>query len=294
LRVLFSVVETKSFKFDDPHHIVEDLRAEGLEIYGTTVPRCGGFLSNLKTNIFFTPWSKLRELDIDKRLDAIRDADFRNELIAAAQADPNAEQFARSLRWLGDGDRPIYTRARNDNLLAMANAAGEHCAETWLRVMLESAGAAVFHLPFFNMDFDAVEALMDREWVVPGLGDAGAHVGQIMDSGWPSFLLSHWVRDEGKISLTEAVHRMTGRAAKVLGLADRGILAVGKRADINVIDTDRVAERLPTMVKDLPHGNARLIQRGVGYKATLVNGQVILRDDDHTGARSGRVLRGNC
>lgn len=293
LRVLFSAVETKSFRFDDPHHIIEDLRAEGLEIYGTTVPRCGGFVSGLKSNIFFAAWKKLREIDIDERLAAIGDEAFRSELIKAAKEDPTSEKFARGLRWLGDGQRPIYTRSREDNLAALAERAGEHPAETWLRIMLESKGEAIFHLPFFNMDFAAIEALMAREWIIPGLGDAGAHVNQIMDSGWPSFLLSHWVRDEGKIPLAEAVCRMTSRAARVLGLTDRGTLAVGKRADINVIDTAKVAERRPTTVRDFPGGNSRLIQRAVGYKATLVNGQVMLRDDEHTGTRSGRVLRGN-
>ena len=114
---------------------------------------------------------------------------------------------------------------------------------------------------------------MARDWVVPGLGDAGAHVSQIMDSGWPSFLLSHWVRDEGRVSLAEAIRRMTSAAARVLDLKDR------------------VEERQPTVVRDFPHGKSRLIQRASGYKATLVNGQVILRDDEHTGARPRRVLR---
>ncbi|MXY53212.1 MAG: amidohydrolase family protein, partial [Gammaproteobacteria bacterium] len=149
----------------------------------------------------------------------------------------------------------------------------------------------VFHRPFFNMNFDAVEALMERDWVVPGLGDAGAHVSQIMDSGWASFLLSHWVRDQGKLSLAEAVRRMTSSAARVLDLRDRGTLALGMKADINVLDPERVEERRPEVVRDFPHGKSRLIQRAVGYKATVVNGQVILRDDEHTGERPGRVIR---
>ena len=290
-RVLFSVVETESFRFEDPHQIVEDLRDEGLDIYGVTVPRAGGFVSTLKTNMLFPAWTKLREMDIDRRLDAIRDEAFRGELVTAAKADPTSEQFARGLRWMGDAARPVYTRGSDDNLLAMAETAGEHPAETWLRVMLESDGEAVFHRPFFNMHFDAVESLMARDWVVPGLGDAGAHVSQIMDSGWSSFLLSHWVRDEGRIALAEAVRRMTSAAARVLDLRDRGVLAVGKRADINVFDPNAVEERQPTVVRDFPHGKSRLIQRAAGYKATLVNGRVILRNDEHTGERSGRVLR---
>ena len=277
--------------FDDPYHIVEDLRAQGLRIYGTTVPRSGGFVSALKTNIFFPAWAKLREMDVDKRIDAIRDEGFRAELVAAAKADPASEPFARGLRWLGDGERPIYTREPNDNLQATADAAGEHSAETWLRVMLESNGEAVFHRPFFNLNLDAVESLMVRDWVVSGVGDAGAHVSQIMDSGWPPFLLSHWVRDEGRVGLAEAIRRMTSAAARVLDLKDRGRLAVGNKADINILDVDRVEERQPTVVRDFPHGKSRLIQRASGYKATLVNGKVILRDDEHTGSRPGRVLR---
>ena len=101
------------------------------------------------------------------------------------------------------------------------------------------------------------------------------------------------MRDTGKLSLEAAIHRMTQRAARVLALGDRGELAVGKRADINVLDLNRVEERIPQMVRDFPHDNSRLIQRAAGYKATLVNGEVILRDDEHTGVRAGRVLRSN-
>ena len=290
-RVLFSVVETNSFRFDDPHHIVEAHRADGLEIYGVTVPRPGGFVSSLHTNIFFPSWQVLRETPVEARLGKIRDAAFRDELIRLAKDDPASERFASGLRFLGLEPRPVYTRAREDNLVAMAAERDEHPAETWLALMLEHDGDAVFHMPFFNMDFDAVESLMARDWVVPGLGDAGAHVSQIMDSGWASFLLSHWVRDRGVLPIETAVHRMTGRAARVLALHDRGVLREGKRADINVIDLDRVAERQPRVVADFPHGKNRLIQRAVGYRATVVNGAVILKDDEHTGLRGGRVLR---
>ncbi|MCY4533361.1 MAG: amidohydrolase family protein [Gammaproteobacteria bacterium] len=290
-RVLFSVVESKTFGIDDPHHIIEKYRAEGCEIYGTTVPRCGGNVSNIQTVILFPGWEKLRAIAPEKRLEAIRDDAFRKSLIDAAKAVPQSEALAQRLRWLGDGDRPVYTKSREDNLAAMARELGEHPAETWLRMMLETDGKAVFHMPFFNMDFDAIEDLMNREWVVPGLGDAGAHVSVIIDAGWPSFLLSHWVRDEKKLNLATAIHRMTARAAKVLALNDRGVLAAGKRADINVIDVDRVEERHPRMVQDFPLGKSRLTQPAAGYLATLVNGEVIVRNDEHTGNRSGRVLR---
>ena len=244
-----------------------------------TVPRPGGFVSALMTDMFFPAWGKLRELDVDKRWDAIQDEAFRSALIDAAKADPRSEAVARGLRWMGDGERPVYTRRSDDNLLAMAQAAVEHPAQTWLRLMLESDGKTVFHRPFFNMDFDAVESLMARDWVVPGLGDAGAHVSQIMDSGWASFLLSHWVRDAGKVTLAEAVRAYEpAPRPKCWTLPDRGVLAVGKKGGtINVLDPGRGGGSVnPPSVRDFPHGKSRLIQRAVGYKATLVNGQVML------------------
>ena len=129
------------------------------------------------------------------------------------------------------------------------------------------------------------------DWVVPNQGDAGAHVSLMNDSGCTSFVLSHWVRDKGTFSLPEAVRKLTSMPAGVLGLSDRGSLAVGKRADINVIDIDKVAERQPEIVHDMPFGAPRFIQRGQGYRATVCNGAVVLENDELTGDRAGRVIR---
>ena len=112
-----------------------------------------------------------------------------------------------------------------------------------------------------------------------------------MDAGWSSFLLSYWHRDSGEFTLGEAIHKMTAGPARVVGLKDRGLIKAGMRADINVLDPERVAECQPQRVHDFPGGAPRLIQRAVGYGYTLVNGDVILEADELTGARSGRVLR---
>lgn len=144
----------------------------------------------------------------------------------------------------------------------------------------------------FNLDLGALAELITTEWAMPGLGDAGAHVSQMIDSGWPTFILSHWHRDSGVYSVQEAVRRITSMPAQVLGLQDRGVLAVGKRADINVVDLDRLEERMPQLVHDFPFGAPRFIQRAAGYHATVCNGAVILSDDELTGDCAGRVLRG--
>jgi len=133
--------------------------------------------------------------------------------------------------------------------------------------------------------------LIQNRNVLPGLGDAGAHVSQIMDAGWPSFMLAHWVREAQHMSMGEAIRRMTSASARVMGLKDRGVLAPGMRADVNVFDAATVAEYQPELVHDFPNGAPRFIQRAAGYRATLVNGEVSVQDGEHTGARAGQVLR---
>ena len=272
------------------------MRAEGLNVTSVTVPRSGGGVGGLATDNFFrTPaWMELRQLDFDGRLGAIRDADYRQRLIAEVkdQGKPVLEGTKRWF-WMGDGDRPCYTQALDNSLYAMAQAANEHPVETWLRITDESNGRALFHMRGFNINLDSLEELITTEWAMPGLGDAGAHVSQMIDSGWSTFILSHWHRDTGVYSLEEAVRRISAVPAGVLGLEDRGVLAVGKRADVNVFDISRLEERMPEIVNDFPFGAPRFIQRAAGYKATLCNGDFVLRDDELTGAQPGRVLRSN-
>ena len=203
-------------------------------------------------------------LDLAARYAAIRNEDTRETLIEEVRNDAQATRMAESMYWLGDGDRPIYTHKMEENLLHMANAAGEHPAETWLRLTLESDGRALFHLRLINVNLDTLEELITTEWAMPSLCDAGAHVSQMIDSGWATFVLSHWHRDCAVYSLSEAVRRITSEPARVLGLSDRGTLAVGKRADINVFDLDRLAECMPYLVHDLPCGASRFVQRAVG------------------------------
>ena len=195
------------------------------------------------------------------------------------------------LFWLGDGETPDYLFDETSSLHHMAREAGEHPAETFLRLSRESRGTAIFVLQMFNPNLRAVADLISQGSVLPGLGDAGAHVGQVMDAGWCSFVLQHWVRDTGLFPVEEAVRRMTSAPARIIGMDDRGTLAAGKRADVNVVDLARVSECMPEFVNDFPGGAGRFIQRARGYRATLCNGEIFLENDEHTGARGGRVVR---
>ena len=190
---------------------------------------------------------------------------------------------------LGTGKNPDYVGTQS--LGAIAEAAGEHWIETFVRLSLESEGRALFNFRMFSMNVEELAGLYGSEHLYPGLGDAGAHVSQIMDAGWSTFLLSYWVRDRGHFSIEEAIRRMTSGPAAVLGLKDRGVLAEGLRADVNVIDLARVGERQPEIVHDFPGGAPRYTQRAEGYLATVINGVVTLRNDELTGAAPGQVLR---
>lgn len=273
---------------------ISDMHSQGLDISGLTLPRSGGFLSGARTGMApfrGKSWDKFRAGTFEERMAQLRDPDKLAQLIEDGKQGQESFMSTRNCYWIGNEDQPNYTRDESQSLSGMAEATGEHPVEIWTRITLETNGEAFFHIRFFNTDLEALQPFLKKQWVLPGIGDAGAHVSQIMDSGWTSFLLSHWVRDNSLFTIEEAVRKLTSDQARIIGFDDRGTLATGKRADVNVIDLDQVRERQPQLVHDFPDSAPRLIQKAKGYKATLVNGQTILRDDEHTGVRSGRVLR---
>ena len=293
-RVLFSAIGEHREVLDEK---VTAMREAGVDITAVTVPRSGGGVGGLSTSNFWrTPrWNELRGMGFEERLAAVLDAGYRAQLVADVRDDEKLNEHVLKVtkRYypMGGEARPKYTQSRYESLADVAAAAGEHPVETWLRLTLESKGKALFHQRGFNVDLENLEQLITTDWALPGLGDAGAHVSQMIDSGWATFVLSHWHRDKGAYSIQEAVRRIAGEPARVLGLKDRGVLAKGLKADVNVIDIDRLEERQPYIVNDFPGGAPRFQQRAQGYKATVCNGRVTLRDDEHTGARAGAVLR---
>ena len=270
-----------------------DKLCSGRDVTAISQVRGSGFMFGLQSNLPFQgeAWGELRKLDFAGRLAAIRDAGQRALLVREAQRENASRVPVDQVFHLGDGASPDYAAGDERNLAAMAAAAGEHWAETFLRITLETDGKALFNLRMFNRSLKALGDLFRHERCLPSLGDAGAHVSQIMDAGWPSFVLSHWVRETGLYSIGEAIRRMTTAPARVMGISDRGVLRTGMRADVNVIDADAVAERQPELVHDFPGGAPRYIQRSMGYRATIVNGAVAVADGEHTGERAGEVLR---
>ncbi len=272
---------------------LDELCEGGLDITAISQPRGSGFVIGLQglLPVRGRTWRELRHRDFASRLASIQDPKTCAKLVAEAKEEGRTVIPVEKVFWMGKGDRPDYTAAPEDNLAAMAAAGGEHWSETFLRLTRESGGRALFTFRQFNESLDALADLFRSERAFPCLGDAGAHVSQIMDAGWPTFVLRYWVRERGLYSMGEAIRRLSSAPARVIGLRDRGTLAPGLRADVNVFDPEEVGELQPEIVNDFPGDAPRYIQRSTGYKATLVNGQLSVWDGEHTGTRSGTVLR---
>ena len=265
--------------------------AGGRDLSGVAQVRGSGALIGLQALIpgAGESWAKLRSLDLDGKLAAIRDDAFRAQLVAEAK---ESKGWTRPgwMYYLGNGASPDHSQGSHNNLAAMAEAVGEHWSETFLQLTDETDGKALFNHIGENQNLKALRDLF-AGGVFPGVGDAGAHVSMVMDAGWATFVLSHWVREDGLYTMGQGIQRMTGGPARILGLTDRGALKPGMRADINVFDADTVAETHPYRVTDFPGGASRLTQGSIGYKATLVNGEIHVLDGEITDACAGQVLR---
>jgi hypothetical protein len=268
-----------------------DELCKGRNITAISHVRGSGFMFGLQSNLPIkgTAWKRLSSLDFEGRLAAISDPETEASLIAEAKEPKSCGIPMGMVFYLGADESPDY--ATQLSLKDIADAAGEHWSETFLRLTKESNGRGLFNFRMFAQNMKEQADLFKSENIYPGLGDAGAHVSQIMDAGWSSFVLSHWQRDTGNFSMGQAIQKMTSGPAKVIGLTDRGLLKEGMRADVNVFDANKVAELQPELVHDFPGGSPRYIQRATGFKATIVNGQVSLLDDELTGVRAGQVLR---
>jgi N-acyl-D-aspartate/D-glutamate deacylase len=165
-------------------------------------------------------------------------------------------------------------------------------------MLMEMDGKGYIYLPLLNyaqFDFDHIHAMMHDPHTVLSLSDGGAHCGVICDASFPTYMLTHWVRDRKRgptLPLEKVVSMQTRDTARLYGLNDRGVLAVGMKADVNVIDFERLAIQAPEMVFDLPADGRRMIQKAEGYVATIVSGVVTYEEGEATGAMPGKLIRG--
>jgi N-acyl-D-aspartate/D-glutamate deacylase len=234
-------------------------------------------------------WKALYERAPRERLAALEDAEVRRALLAV-KAD--AERRAAESLWLFGPDRCDYELRPERRLDAVAAQLGLRPAEAIVTLFRETRGRQILVSVGSNQVPEAVEEVFRHPGMLVGLGDAGAHVTGICDASMTTHVLAHWTRDRGALPIEEAVRRLSNEPAQVFGLAERGTLAPGAFADVNVIDLDALAPELPEFVHDFPAGAGRWTQRARGYVATIVNGQLAIEDGKHTGRLAGRVLRG--
>jgi N-acyl-D-aspartate/D-glutamate deacylase len=240
-------------------------------------------------------WRDVRALPLDQQKKALRDPETRRKLVESATRGNSGRKAvgaeAKPPEW-----QYFYVMDRiqrpHRSVADVAKQRGTQPIEAMIDLSLEHDLKLFFRQPLANENQDDALELMKNPNTCVTFSDSGAHVSQIMDSSLQTHLLSHWVREKQAFTLEEAVKMITYDTSTRWGFHDRGLLREGLAADIVVLDPDRVAPRMPEVVNDLPAGARRLKQYADGIKATVVNGATVLKNNEHTGALTGRVLRG--
>ena len=310
--------------FEDPDHwrLVLDAaaaaNARGAALRPQIIPRSVTVMTSLDTYHLFQSrptYRKIADLPLAERVAEMRRAEVREAILSEVDGDPEPGDFTALMVKMFEAALPVtfplygpagagsggpidYEPSLDDSVFAQAMRLGVAPVEHMYDLLLENDGKAFYAL--FGSNFASGSLEVCREMLVSpitvtGLSDAGAHVNLISDCSASTFHLTHWGRDRTKgekLPLELLVHKLTGSNAALYGFADRGAIAVGKRADLNVIDLDRLRILEPEVRHDLPAGASRILQGAEGYVATLVAGTVIRERDEDTGERPGRLLRG--
>jgi len=283
---------------------LEQAAVDGVEMRGQVAPRPVGMFFGLDLSLHLfsahPSYKAIAHLPLAERVGRMRDPAFRAQLLAEQPEDSNPVTltligaFRATCPW---GETPQYEPTREDRMEARAAGAGQSLEEYSYDLLLGDEGRAVFYLPaanYSNGNLDSVREMLGHPNTVMGLADGGAHYGLICDASFPTYLLQRWVRDareEQRIPLPAAIAELTSKAATTVGLTDRGRIAPGYKADLNVIDFDALTLHVPRVAYDLPAGGKRMQQVADGYVATIVSGEVTYVDGEHTGALPGRLVR---
>jgi len=278
-------------------------KAEGHQVTAQVMPRPIGLIAGLELSVhpfsLCPSYQAIADLPLDERVAAMRDPAVKAALLSEEfGAGHPFNALARNWAWIFPlNDPPNYAPPADQSLAALATARGCSPQEIAYGRLMETDGKGLFLSALGNYEngtLDSAFEMLNHPDCVPALGDGGAHYGAICDASYSTFLLTHFVRDgyDHKLDLASAIHMLSAKPARAVGLHDRGLLKTGMKADINVIDMDRLALPIPTIVRDLPAGGRRLDQRASGYDATIVSGQIIRRMDAATGLFPGRLVRG--
>lgn len=285
---------------------LDEDRANGVPIVAQVHGRTVGLLMCLEGSyhplMFHPAYQEIADLPLAERCDALRSGPIRERLITEVPDDGGFFERAvlnvtHKIWAVADGDID-YEPSPDEAVGAVAARTGASPMGLMIDQLLTADGNGMLYSPFFNYSYGDLsfvyEAHMNPSTRM-GLADAGAHVRVICDGGTPTFMLTHWTRDRSrgpKMPLEYVIHRQTRQTAELYGLGDRGLLAPGMRADVNVIDYDALTFGKPRMAWDLPGGAPRLVQKASGYRHTFCAGVETVTDDEFTGELPGRLVRG--
>ena len=295
---------------------VERAVAKGLPLYLQAAARGIGVINGLDASFHpfmgFPSFKEVAHLPLAERAATMREPQRKTRVLSeksqtmAGDGTPipplvdillaQIELISGRMFPLSTSDRPHYEPSVMESFLVRAKQRGTTALEALYDYLAEGEGTNLIYFPIFNYNdgsLSAVRSMLEHPRALAGLSDAGAHVGTICDASFTTFMLAHWVRDraEGRLPLERAVEMLSGRNARYLGLEDRGTIGIGQRADLNLIDPQRLNVGVPALVRDLPAGGRRFLQKGVGYLGTWVAGQAVQRDGQITAARPGRLVR---
>ncbi len=285
---------------------IEQANAEGLEVRGQVFPRPIGVLLGLDLSLhpFVTrpSYKAIASLPLSQRVAIMQHPEFKRRMLGETPIpDPqpmNNMLIAQTALMSVLADPVEYAPRPEQQLGALAQRAGTTLDSYVYDVLLQNGGQNILYLPganFVDNSLQAAREMMVHPNTILGLGDGGAHYGFICDASFTTFVLTYWTRDaapEQRLPIEWAVAELSRRPAQAVGLSDRGLIAPGMKADINVIDHERMKLFAPRTVYDLPAGGRRLQQKARGYEATIVSGVVTYREGGATGALPGRLVRG--
>jgi len=284
---------------------VSEAQAAGLPMRGQVPPRATGVLLGLTATLnpfsFHPSYRRLHLMELDDRVAEMRKPEVRAALLAEESAISEGlvgEIIGSWHKMYRLGEPANYEPAPEESFAGLAEARGCTPQEVAYDALLENDGRALIYHPLFNYgsgDLSFVQEMLEHPHTTFGLSDGGAHCGVISDASFPTTLIQHWGRDRSrgpKLPLAQLISMQTKQTAELVGLLDRGVLAPGYKADINVIDFEGLTLHAPTVAYDLPAGGRRLVQRASGYEVTVVAGEIAFRDGEPTGALNGRLVRG--
>jgi N-acyl-D-aspartate/D-glutamate deacylase len=285
---------------------LEEANAQGLEIRGQVIPRPPAIMMGLELLFhpfaFHPSYQPLIDLPLAQKVARLRDPSLRAKLLAERPSDPNPHFLnvvSEHNLLFALGDPPNYHPPADESVGAIAIRQGRDPLDVVYDLLLRNDGREILYRPLGNLEGERFESagrnMLKSRYTVLGLGDGGAHYSSICDAAYPTYFLTYWCRDASKdrqVALPDAVHQLTRQPAEAMNLLDRGLIRAGMKADLNVIDLDRLHLYAPSPTYDLPTGARRLSQRADGYDATIVSGQVTYRSGEHTGALPGRLVRG--